>query len=117
MNQWALRHSALSLLLSNAAIRAGSPGVSAYQMSKGAVAALVKGVALDLAPRRITLNNVQPGPIGTDRLLDHAAAAGATALKRTGTPEEVAGLVSYLARDEAAFMTGASVTMDGGYVL
>lgn len=102
---------------SNVAIRAGSPGVSAYQMSKGAVAALVKGVAHDLAPRRITVNNIQPGAIGTDMIPDHGAAAGGTILKRTGTPEEVAGLISYLARDEAAFVTGTSITMDGGYVL
>lgn len=102
---------------SNVAIRAGSPGVSAYQMSKGAVAALVKGVAHDLGPRRITVNNIQPGAIGTDMIPDHGAAAGGTILKRTGTPEEVAGLISYLARDEAAFVTGTSITMDGGYVL
>ncbi|MEY9524024.1 3-oxoacyl-[acyl-carrier protein] reductase [Bradyrhizobium japonicum] len=102
---------------SNVAVRAGSPGVSAYQMSKGAVAAMVKGIAHDLAPRRITVNNVQPGAIGTDLIPDHQAAAGGTILKRTGTPEEVAGLISYLAADEAAFMTGTSITMDGGYVL
>jgi 3-oxoacyl-[acyl-carrier protein] reductase len=102
---------------SNVAIRAGSPGVSAYQMSKGAVAAMVKGIAHDLAPRRITVNNVQPGAIGTDMIPDHKAAAGGTILKRIGTPEEVAGLIAYLARDEAAFITGTSVTMDGGYVL
>nr|WP_276315314.1 SDR family oxidoreductase [Mesorhizobium jarvisii] len=102
---------------SNVAIRAGSAGVSAYQMSKGAVAALVKGVAHDLAPRRGTVNNIQPGAIGTDMIPDHGAAAGGTILKRTGTPEEVAGLISYLARDEAAFVTGTGITMDGSYVL
>lgn len=102
---------------SNVAIRAGSPGVSAYQMSKGAVAAMVKGIAHDLAPRRITVNNVQPGAIGTDMIPDHGAAADGTILKRTGKPEEVAGLISYLVRDEAGFVTGTSVTMDGGYVL
>ncbi|WP_223217944.1 MULTISPECIES: SDR family oxidoreductase [Mesorhizobium] len=99
----------------NVAIRAGSAGVSAYQMSKGAVAALVKGVAHDLASRRVTVNNIQPGAIGTDMI--HGAAAGGTILKRTGTPEEVAGLISYLARDEAAFVTGTGITMDGSYVL
>ncbi len=51
---------------SNSAIRSGSPGSSVYAMTKGAVATLVKGVALDLAPRGITVNNVQPGPTETD---------------------------------------------------
>ncbi|MET0334318.1 MAG: SDR family NAD(P)-dependent oxidoreductase, partial [Rhizobacter sp.] len=51
---------------SNVAIRTGMAGASVYQMTKTAVAGLVKGVALDLAPRGITVNNIQPGPIDTD---------------------------------------------------
>ncbi|MDB5489485.1 MAG: oxidoreductase [Reyranella sp.] len=103
---------------SNSAIRSGSPGGSVYAMTKGAVATLVKGVALDLAPRGITVNNVQPGPIETDmtaamvaQLIDRIP------LKRVGRPAEVAGLVSYLASGESGYMTGASLTIDGGYVL
>ena len=59
-----------------AAIRAGGPGRSVYQFTKAAVAAMVKGLALDLAPRRITLNNIQPGPTETDMTRRHARDAG-----------------------------------------
>lgn len=80
---------------SNVAIRKGFAGSSVYQMTKGAVAAMVKGLALDLAPRRITVNNIQPGPTATD------INAGAidtlsdmSPLKRVASPDEIAGLVS-----------------------
>lgn len=103
---------------SNVAIRTGFAGSSVYQMTKGAVAAMIKGLALDLAPRRITVNNIQPGPTDTD------INAGAidmlsemSPLKRVASPDEIAGLVSYLARDEAGYMTGASLTIDGGLTL
>ncbi len=103
---------------SNTAIRTGSPGSSAYAMSKAAVAALVKGAALDLAPRRITVNNVQPGPTETDMtaaLREHVVPR--VPLGRLAEPEEIAGLVAYLASAEAGFVTGASLTIDGGFVL
>ena len=100
------------------AIRTGSQGSSVYAMTKAAVATMVKGVALDLAPRRITVNNIQPGPIETDltaamvpRLRDLIP------LGRVGKAEEVASLVSYLISPAAGYMTGASLTIDGGYVL
>ncbi|MFG1307311.1 SDR family oxidoreductase [Xanthobacter autotrophicus] len=103
---------------SNTAVRTGSQGSSVYAMTKAAVATMVKGIALDLAPRRITVNNVPPGPIETDltaamvpRLRDLVP------LGRVGKAEEVASLVSYLAGPEASYMTGASLTIDGGYVL
>lgn len=103
---------------SNTALHTGSPGSSVYQMTKGAVAAMVKGLALDLAPRGITVNNVQPGPTATDitaGALDILAQRNP--LKRVGQPEEIAGLVSYLARAEAGYVTGASLTIDGGFTL
>jgi 3-oxoacyl-[acyl-carrier protein] reductase len=103
---------------SNTAIRTGVVGGSVYAMTKAAVAALVKGVALDLAPRRITVNNIQPGPTETDmtsamvsRLIDMVP------LKRVGQPSEIAALASYLAGPESSYMTGASLTIDGGFVL
>jgi 3-oxoacyl-[acyl-carrier protein] reductase len=103
---------------SNTAIRTGSQGSSVYAMTKAAVAALVKGIALDLAPRRITVNNIQPGPTETDMTAAMAdRLREIVPLKRIGQPDEIAGLVSYLAREEAGYMTGASVTIDGGYVL
>ncbi|MDB6065530.1 MAG: oxidoreductase [Pedosphaera sp.] len=103
---------------SNTAIRTGSPGSSVYSMSKAAVARMVKGIALDLAPRRITVNNVQPGPTETDmtaafidKLVDIIP------LKRVGEPREIATLVSYLANDESGYMTGSDLTIDGGFIL
>lgn len=103
---------------SNVAIRTGFAGSSVYQMTKGAVAAMVKGVALDLAPRRITVNNIQPGPTDTDintGSIDMLSQM--SPLKRVAKPEEIAGLVSYLAREEAGYITGASLTIDGGFTL
>lgn len=103
---------------SNTAIRPGTAGGSVYAMSKAAVAAMVKGIALDLAPRRITVNNIQPGPTETDMTSTMIAVlAERVPLKRVGQPDEIAGLASYLAGDAAAYMTGASLTIDGGYIL
>ena len=101
---------------SNTAQRSGSVGGSVYVMTKAAVAALVREVALDLAPRKITINNIQPGPIETDitaGFLDHLAER--SPFQRVGRPEEVASLAAYLVNAEASYMTGASLTMDGGY--
>jgi 3-oxoacyl-[acyl-carrier protein] reductase len=88
-------------------------------MTKAAVAGLVRGMARDLGPRGITVNNVQPGPTQTDmnprdgaRL---AALTGTMALGRLGRPDEIASLVSYVASPQASFITGASLTVDGGY--
>jgi 3-oxoacyl-[acyl-carrier protein] reductase len=94
-------------------------GGAAYAMSKAALVGLVKGMARDLGPRAITVNNVQPGPIDTDGNPAHGPFAdtlrGLMALPRYGTGDEVAALVAYLAGPEAAFVTGASLTIDGGF--
>lgn len=103
---------------SNVAIRTGFPGASVYQMTKAAVAAMVKGIALDLAPRGITVNNVQPGPTDTDINAGGIETLSTMSpLKRVARPEEIAGLVAYMVNDEAGYMTGASVTIDGGFTL
>src|SRR3984893_12688462 len=102
---------------SNTAVRTAFPGASVYSMTKGAVASLVRGIAIDLAPRGITVNNVQPGPTETDMTAAHAEMVKPLVpLGRLGKPEEIAGLVAYLARPEAGFITGSSQTIDGGYV-
>jgi 3-oxoacyl-[acyl-carrier protein] reductase len=102
---------------SNTAIRSAFPGSSIYSMTKGAIASLVRGVAIDLAPRGITVNNVQPGPTATDMTAGHAQAVmPLIPLGRLGKPEEIAGLVAYLASTGAGFITGSSLTIDGGYV-
>lgn len=82
---------------SNTAERTGFRGSSVYQFTKAAVAAMVKGLALDLAPRRITVNNVQPGPTNTDMNAGSIEfLADRSPLKRVADPAEIAELVSYL---------------------
>ena len=94
-------------------------GGSVYSMTKAALVGLVKGLARDLGPHGITVNNVQPGPIDTD--MNPATGAFADtlrslmALSRYGSADEVAALVAHLAGPEAGFVTGASLTIDGGF--
>ncbi|MGE8564842.1 MAG: SDR family NAD(P)-dependent oxidoreductase [Achromobacter sp.] len=103
---------------SNVAVRSGHPGSSVYSMTKAAVAVMVKGVAVDLASRGITVNNIQPGPTVTDMTADHIEMIKPLIpLKRAGDPDEIAGLVAYLASKESGYMTGSSLTMDGGMAL
>lgn len=102
---------------SNTAIRTAFPGGSVYSMTKAALTGLVRGAAIDLAPRAITVNNVQPGPTATDMGSPHAELVKTLIpLKRMGDVSEVASFVAYLASAEAGFITGSSLTIDGGYV-
>ena len=100
-------------------LRVGYPGAGVYSMTKAAIATLVRGLALDLAERGITVNNVQPGPIETDMNgpdkahVPHVKAS--MPVKRLGQPEEVAGMVAYLTGAEASFITGSSFNIDGGF--
>lgn len=88
-------------------------------MSKGAVAALTRGLARDLGPRGITINTVQPGPTETDinAAGDSRSKVGPLmAIGRMGRDTEVASLVAYLANPESSFITGSALTIDGGYL-
>ena len=84
---------------------------------------LVKGLARDLGPRGITVNNVQPGPVNTDMNPDMNPDNGESsepikaigALCRYGQAEEIASFVSYIAGPEASYITGASLMVDGGF--
>jgi len=99
-------------------------GGSVYAMTKAAVAGLTHGLARDLGPRGITVNNVQPGRVDTEALrllrqgrgddLASDKVLQMIAVHRYGTCDEVAGLVAYLAGPEAAYVTGASLKIDGG---
>ena len=95
------------------------PGGSVYAMSKAAVAGLTRGLARDLGPRGITVNNVQPGPVDTDMNPAQGEFAELlkplTALGRYGRDEEIAALVAFLASPESSYVTGASLTIDGGF--
>jgi 3-oxoacyl-[acyl-carrier protein] reductase len=101
---------------SNTADHIGLAGSSVYAMTKAAVAQLVRGAALDFAPRQITINNIQPGPTETDMTADLMEfLTPRLPLGRIGRPQEVAGLVAWLVGPDAGYMTGASLTMDGGW--
>lgn len=99
----------------------GGAGASAYAASKGAVMTFTRSLAKELGPD-IRVNSVCPGMIDTDfhnifsKPEVRAHVSGITPLKREGTSEEVANLVAFLASDEAAFMTGANVDINGGLV-
>lgn len=95
-------------------------GSSVYAMTKSGLTGLVKGLSRDLAPRGITVNNVQPGPVDTD--MNPASSEFAQmmidkvmAMSRYGRPEEIAAMVSFIAGPESAYLTGASINIDGGY--
>ncbi len=94
-------------------------GGATYAMSKSALVGLTKGLARDLGPRKITVNNVQPGPVDTEMNPDGGEFAATMksfmALNRYGRAEEIAGFVAYLASAEAGYITGASLSIDGGF--
>lgn len=104
---------------SNMAERVAFPGGSLYSMSKSALIGLTKGLARDFGHKNITVNLVQPGPINTEMNPEDGEYAPnqktMLAIKRFGTVEEVGGLVAYLSSDESGFVTGTSLTIDGGF--
>jgi 3-oxoacyl-[acyl-carrier protein] reductase len=95
------------------------PGGHVYAMTKAAVAGLTRGVARDLGPRGITVNVVQPGPVDTD--MNPASGPFADSLRammaipRYARAEEIAAMVAYLAGPDAGLVTGACLTIDGGF--
>lgn len=100
------------------ASRAPFPGIADYAASKAAVAAYSRGWARDLGGRHITVNTVQPGPINTQMNPETSDVAAMvkqmTALGRYGQPDEVAGAVAFLVGPDAAYITGATLNVDGG---
>jgi NAD(P)-dependent dehydrogenase (short-subunit alcohol dehydrogenase family) len=102
---------------------AAERGACAYVATKGAVLALTRAMAVDLAPHGIVVNAVAPGPIRTDHNVDvfddPSYASGirkGVPLGRAGTPQEVAAVVGMLAGEAVGYMTGATIFVDGGYL-
>jgi 3-oxoacyl-[acyl-carrier protein] reductase len=95
-----------------------TPGLAAYAATKGAVKMFTQGLSREVGARGITVNTIQPGPIDTD--LNPAAGDWAapqlanTALKRYGHVQDVAALVAFVAGPDASYITGTSLTVDGG---
>ena len=98
----------------------GGPGASLYATSKGALMTLTRAWAKEFGPEGIRVNAVCPGLIGTSfhdifsKPEGRAAVAGNTPLRREGHPDEVADAIAYLASDEARFLTGVNLDVNGG---
>lgn len=99
----------------------GEPGHAAYNASKGAVLALTRAMAIELASYQITVNAVCPGPMYTDMLLaampkqsDRDALATVTPLRRLGQPEDLVWIILYLSSEESDWCTGQAISVDGG---
>jgi acetoacetyl-CoA reductase len=98
----------------------GAFGQTNYSAAKAGMHGFTKALALEVARKGVTVNTVSPGYIGTKMVLAipkevlDAKILPQIPLSRLGKPEEVAGLVAYLASDEAAFITGANIAINGG---
>ncbi|TQN28284.1 NAD(P)-dependent dehydrogenase (short-subunit alcohol dehydrogenase family) [Haloactinospora alba] len=98
--------------------RVPAPGISLYSMSKSALVGFTKGLSRDLGPRGITANVVHPGSVDTE--MNPADGEGAdeeralTSLGRYGSTEDIAATVAHLAGPSGSYITGTSVTVDGG---
>ena len=105
--------------LSSVSAKRPNRGQANYAASKGAVEAFTKALAVEMAPKKVTVNAVAPGVIETDmsqRIRDAAGKelARSIPMRRIGQPEEVAGLVSFLAGPDSSYITGQVIGVDGG---
>jgi 3-oxoacyl-[acyl-carrier protein] reductase len=105
--------------ISSVAALTGNRGQVNYSAAKGALHSATKSLALELASRSITVNAVAPGIITSAMSagsFDEKAIAQLVPMKRAGTPDEVADLVSFLASDKAAYITGQIISINGGII-
>jgi 3-oxoacyl-[acyl-carrier protein] reductase len=103
--------------------RVTSPGHGHYSASKAGINGFIKAAAIEFAPYGITVNGVEPGNVLTEGVKQHRSAEfiksmeAAVPLKRLGTPRDIANAVLFLASDEASYITGTTIVVDGGQTL
>jgi len=103
--------------------RVSSPGYAHYATTKAGVLGFMRTAALEWAPWNVTLNAVEPGNILTEGVVEHQpqsfvdAQRAAVPLRRLGTPQDIASAVRFLASDEASYITGQTIVVDGGQIL
>ncbi len=107
------------IFISSVAGISGNAGQANYSASKAGLIGLARALAKELASRNITVNVVAPGPIQTDMLMELDAQVLSTMtdsvpLRRLGLPDEIAAAVTYLASEDASYVTGAVLPVDGG---
>ncbi|MCX5206958.1 SDR family oxidoreductase [Streptomyces sp. NBC_00237] len=107
----------LLMMTSGQDLGGGMPGELAYALAKGALASATRSLATTLADLGVTVNAVNPGPVDTGYLSgsDHAAVAAMFPAGRWGLPDDPARLISWLATDEAAWVTGQVIDSEGGF--
>ena len=99
----------------------GYDRLAAYSASKGGIATLTMAMAVELGPYHINVNGVGPGTVYTELAKQYLVGEreqieiGFTPLRRLGTPEDIAGLVAFLVSDDALWLTGQNIYIDGGY--
>ncbi|MFE1962159.1 SDR family NAD(P)-dependent oxidoreductase [Streptomyces sp. NPDC059479] len=107
--------------ISSSSAQTGAPSMAHYAASKGGVIGLTKALAIEYADKGITVNHVPPGFIDTPLVregpVDVEAAAATMPMKRAGLPEDVAYAVAYLASEEAGYVTGQTLSTNGGRYL
>jgi len=107
--------------ISSSSAQAGAGRMAHYVASKGGVIGLTKALALELAPKGITVNNIPPGFVDTPMLraspVPVEAASAVAPMKRPGRPEDIAAACSYLVSEEANYVTGHTLSVNGGRYL
>lgn len=107
--------------ISSSSAQSGAPAMAHYAASKGGVIGFTKALAMEYAASGVTVNNIPPGFVDTPMLrsspIDVDAAAAIAPMKRAGSPEDIAAACSYLASEAAGYVTGQTLSVNGGRYL